>query len=92
MIGPPPARSFCPNQPPSPGKPRRRSQIVRAIVESDTGWAAYPTLSQAETTGVALAKRAGAPDDAFQGEYELPDGRSVTVRLVRATGAGGAPA
>ena len=46
----------------------------------------------AESLAVVTADGgAGAPDGAFQGEYELPDGRTVTVCLGRATGAGAAP-
>ena len=47
----------------------------------------------AESLAVVTADGgAGAPDGAFQGEYELPDGRTVTVCLGRAAGAGAPPA
>ncbi|HLY79869.1 MAG TPA: carboxylesterase family protein, partial [Caulobacteraceae bacterium] len=44
--------------------PAARGLFARAIVESGSGWYDYPPLGKAETQGVALAKRAGAPDDA----------------------------
>jgi para-nitrobenzyl esterase len=46
------------------GAPAARGFFARAIVESGTGWADYPTLAKAEDEGVALATRAGAPADA----------------------------
>ena len=44
--------------------PASKGLFARAIVESGSGWYGYPPLDQAEAQGVALAKRAGAPDGA----------------------------
>jgi para-nitrobenzyl esterase len=44
--------------------PVAKGLFGRAIVESGSGWGEYPALDKAETEGVALAKQAGAPDNA----------------------------
>jgi para-nitrobenzyl esterase len=46
------------------GAPAARGLFARAIVESGTGWAGYPTLAKAQDEGVALVTRAGAPANA----------------------------
>jgi para-nitrobenzyl esterase len=44
--------------------PAAKGLFARAIVESGSGWYDYPALDKAEAQGLALAKRAGAPDNA----------------------------
>jgi para-nitrobenzyl esterase len=44
--------------------PAAKGLFARAIVESGSGWYDYPPLDKAEAQGLALVKRAGAPDNA----------------------------
>ncbi len=44
--------------------PSTRGLFAKAIVESGLGWEDDPTLAQAETQGVEVARKAGAPADA----------------------------
>src|SRR5665213_882645 len=62
--------------------PIAKGLFARAIVESGTGWADYPSLSQAEAKGAALAGRAGAPTDADAATLRaLPVSALVTANI-----------
>lgn len=59
--------------------PAARGLFSRAIVESGTGWARYPTLAKAETLGETWAARAGAP-----GRADLKALRALPVQALLA--------